>query len=121
MAVGALARGQATLDLPAATTRQVVLNVHTDGSDFAHLEHTRRLHSLEQVRDWCGNPSASVHVRQVIDLNEHRWTEQHDPTPLLREQVLLTHSTCVFPKCARRSRSCDLDREDGTVSLPAVA
>ena len=54
-------------------------------------------------------PVRSVHVRQVIDLNEHRWAENHDPTPLLREQVLLTHSTCVFPQCARRSRSCDLD------------
>ena len=116
MAAGALARGQAMLPVveevaqqPSRNPRQIVLNVHTDGSDFAHLEHSQRLHSLEQVRDWCGNPSASVHVRQVIDLNEHRWAEGHDPTPLLREQVLLTHSTCVFPQCARRSRSCDLD------------
>jgi hypothetical protein len=111
MAAGALARNQGTLDYP---TRQVVLTVHTDathgdGGSFARVENTRSLHSIEQVRDWCGNPTASVHVRQVIDLNEHRWNTGHDPSPLLREQVHLTHPTCVFPHCTRPSRGCDLD------------
>ncbi|HEY6819404.1 MAG TPA: hypothetical protein VI196_08510, partial [Mycobacterium sp.] len=80
---------------------------HTDGGPFAHLDNTRSLHSLDQVRDWCD--ASHVSVRQVIDLNEHRWNQGHDPTPLLREQVLLTHATCVHPLCSRPSRSCDLD------------
>jgi len=104
MAVGELARHQGSLDFP---KRQVVMNVHTDGGPFAHVENTRSLHSMEQVRDWCD--AASVHVRQVIDLNEHRWNEGHDPAPLLREQVYLTHPTCVFIACTRPSRGCDLD------------
>jgi hypothetical protein len=108
MAVGELARNQGSLEFPAAAPRrQVVLNVHTDGGPFARVDNTRSLHSLEQVRDWCD--AASVHVRQVIDLNEHRWNEGHDPTPLLREQVMLTHPTCVFMHCTRSSRSCDCD------------
>jgi hypothetical protein len=104
MAVGELARNQGTLDFP---KRQVVINAHTDGGPFARVDNTRSLHSLDQVRDWC--EAASVHARQVIDLNEHRWNEGHDPTPLLREQMMLTHPTCVFMHCTRPSRSCDCD------------
>jgi hypothetical protein len=104
-AAGELARGQGPLDFPATPRRQVVLNAPTDGGPFARLDNIRSLHSLDQVRDWCD--AASVHVRQVIDLNEHRWNEGHDPTALLREQVVLTHPTCVFPNCTRPSRSCD--------------
>jgi hypothetical protein len=104
MAAGQLARNQGTLDLP---RRQVVLTVHTDGGPYARLENTRSLHSLDQVKDWCD--ASSVHVRQVIDLNEHRWNHGHDPTPLLREQVYLTHPTCVFMACTRPSRGCDVD------------
>ncbi|WP_165763321.1 HNH endonuclease signature motif containing protein, partial [Nocardioides sp. PD653-B2] len=104
MAAGDLARNQGTLDFP---KRQVVLNVHTDGGPFATLENTRSFHSIDQVRDWC--QASSVHTRQVIDLNEHRWNQGHDPTPLLREQVNLTHPTCVYPHCTRPSRSCDND------------
>jgi hypothetical protein len=104
MAAGDLARHQDTLEFP---KRQVVMNVHTDGGPFAKLENTRSFHSLDQVKDWC--QSASVHTRQVIDLNEHRWNAGHDPTPLLREQVMLTHPTCVYMHCTRPSRSCDCD------------
>jgi hypothetical protein len=82
LAAGDLARHQGTLELP---KRQVVMNVHTDGGPFAKLDNTRSFHSIDQVRDWCGG--ASVHTRQVIDLNEHRWNQGHDPTPLLREQA----------------------------------
>jgi hypothetical protein len=104
MAAGDLARNQGTLEFP---KRQVVMNVHTDGGPFATLDNTRSFHSMDQVRDWC--QGASVHTRQVIDLNEHRWNQGHDPTPLLREQVMLTHPTCVFMHCTRPSRSCDCD------------
>jgi hypothetical protein len=104
MAAGDLARNQGSLEFP---KRQVVMNVHTDGGPFAKLENTRSFHSMDQVRDWC--QSASVHTRQVIDLNEHRWNKGHDPTPLLREQVNLTHPTCVYMHCTRPSRSCDGD------------
>jgi hypothetical protein len=107
MAAGDLARNQGTLEFPAAPRRQVVLNVHTDGGPFAKLDNTRSFHSIDQVRDWC--QASSVHTRQVIDLNEHRWNQGHDPTPLLREQVYLTHPTCVYMHCTRPSRSCDCD------------
>jgi hypothetical protein len=108
MAAGDLARHQGTLEFP---RRQVVMNVHTDGGPFAKLENTRSFHSMDQVRDWC--QSASVHTRQVIDLNEHRWNQGHDPTPLLREcnlaplcrfhHRLKTHGGWTYERIAPRT------------------
>jgi Domain of unknown function (DUF222) len=130
LAAGQLARHQPTLDLAARPEkpRQIVLQVHTTGGDgLAHVDNTRSLVSIRQVREWCGNPDTQVALRQVIDLNEHRWTDHHDPTPLLREQTVLTHRTCVFPHCTRPSRRCDLDHvipyDQGgpTCSCPCVA
>ncbi|WP_296606890.1 HNH endonuclease signature motif containing protein, partial [Nocardioides sp.] len=45
----------------------------------------------------------------VVDLGEHLEVPGYTPSPRLREQVLLTHPTCVFPGCSRPSRGCDLD------------
>jgi hypothetical protein len=122
MAAGQLARNQGSLDFPAAPRRQVVLNVHTDGGPFARLDNTKSLHFLDQVRDWC--QAASVHVRQVIDLNEHRWNQGHDPTPLLREQIMLTHPRPVLGSDATPSlRSCDeedLQARDATRARASV-
>jgi hypothetical protein len=108
MAAGDLARNQGTLEFP---KRQVVMNVHTDGGPFAKLENTRSFHSMDQVRDWC--QGASVHVRHVIDLNEHRWNQATTPPPLLREcnlaplcrfhHRLKTHGGWTYERIAPRT------------------
>ena len=124
MAAGHLARHQLTLDLnppdttePTAKTvkpRQVIIYVHL--SDLAlsndgigRCENTRTPISVDQVRDWCHNPDTQVTIRPVIDLNADLHTEAYTPTEAMREQVWATFPTCVFPRCSRRSRSCDLD------------
>ena len=50
-----------------------------------------------------------VTIRPVLDLNEHLYTDRYKPTAWLKEQVIQTHPTCVFPHCERPSRCCDLD------------
>ena len=45
----------------------------------------------------------------MIDLNKHFETDAYTPTEAIREQVWATFPTCVFPRCGRKSRSCDLD------------
>ncbi|WP_133753152.1 HNH endonuclease signature motif containing protein [Naumannella halotolerans] len=48
-------------------------------------------------------------VRPVIDLNQPAVTDSYVPTARIREQVRLTHPTCIFPWCSRPSAKCDLD------------
>jgi hypothetical protein len=50
-----------------------------------------------------------VTIRPVLDLGEHLEVPGYTPSPRLREQVLITHPSCVFPGCTRPSRGCDLD------------
>ena len=64
---------------------------------------------VAQVADWCATATGPVLIRPVVDLGEHLEVPGYTPSPRLREQVLLTHPTCVFPGCSRPSRACDLD------------
>ncbi|MBA3781728.1 MAG: HNH endonuclease [Nocardioides sp.] len=108
--------------------RQVVLHVHlTDGDPIARLERGN-LATLDQVQQWCTESRTEVTVKPVIDLNEHIVCDGYQPSPRLREQVILRDQTCVFPWCTRPSRACDLDHivpwEDGgptsTANLAAL-
>ena len=130
MAVGALARGEHALDLPpaepgqpvpAATTtvpvkrrgRELVLYTHlTDAAVtgiLATVENTRSEVLVGQVAGWCESATGPVSIRPVLDLAEHLEVPGYTPSARLREQVVLTHPTCVFPHCTRPARGCDLD------------
>ena len=130
LAVGILARGEHALDLPpaepgqpvpAATTtvpvkrrgRELVLYTHlTDAAVtgiLATVENTRSQVLVGQVAGWCESATGPVSIRPVLDLAEHLEVPGYTPSPRLREQVILTHPTCVFPRCTRPSRGCDLD------------
>ncbi|WP_415640970.1 HNH endonuclease, partial [Skermania piniformis] len=65
--------------------------------------------SIDAIRAWCGSPDAKVTVRPVLDLAGHVQTDAYQIPDRLREQVVQTSSTCVFPYCNRPARSCDLD------------
>ncbi|WP_248581230.1 HNH endonuclease signature motif containing protein [Nocardioides sp. InS609-2] len=92
-----------------AAVRQVVLHVHlTEGDRVARLERGN-LATLDQLRQWCTQSRTDVVVKPVIDLNEHLVCDGYQPSPRLREQVILRDQTCVFPWCTRQARSCDLD------------
>ena len=76
---------------------------------LVRIENTRSWITVEQLGEWCADSGTKVKIQPVLDLNEHLHTDSYKPTPWLREQVIETHPTCVFPHCARPSRSCDLD------------
>ncbi|ABL83680.1 MULTISPECIES: HNH endonuclease signature motif containing protein [unclassified Nocardioides] len=139
LAVGALARGDLTLGLDTHPATQAEADTDTQPESqagpeaepppkrrrglmlYAHLtddavrgllatvENTRSQVLVGQVAGWCATATGPVTIRPVLDLHEHLQVPGYRPSPRLREQVLLTHPTCVFPHCTRPSRSCDLD------------
>ncbi|HEY0951573.1 HNH endonuclease signature motif containing protein [Nocardioides sp.] len=117
MAAGALARGDLMLPVearaepvkPARTPRQLVVYTHLSEEALAGVENTRSHVLVGQVEGWCASATGPVSVRPVLDLGEHLEVPGYTPSPRLREQVMLTHPTCVFPGCTRPSRGCDLD------------
>jgi hypothetical protein len=131
-ALGELARTQTALELhvtgesestesdqpnlPAA--REVVIHAHFDASvvgeqtvfgPTGRMENGQRLVLLDQVRSWCSDSRTKVTVKPVIDLNAPLTAHGYDIPDRLREQVQLRDRTCVFPRCTRPARGCDVD------------
>jgi hypothetical protein len=134
-ALGDLARTQTALDLafqdgagkgdgddesndnlPAA--REVVIHAHFDASlsgdatvfgSTGRMENGQRLALLDQVRSWCADSRTKVTVKPVIDLNAQLTAQGYEIPDRLREQVQLRDRTCVFPRCTRPARACDVD------------
>lgn len=120
-ALGDLARGQATLDLQPGGR---ALTLFVTG-DSAVLQETGTNVLLEQVRQWCQR-AGKVVLKPVIDLNTVITCHGYEPSPRLREQVILRDRTCVFPRCTRPARRCDLDHiqpwdTGGTTSSDNIA
>src|SRR6478752_1281911 len=92
--------------------KELVIYAHHDVSSadgLVRIENTGSWITVEQLGEWCEDSGNTVTIQPVLDLNEHLHTDTYEPTPWLREQVIETHPTCVFPHCTRPSRSCDLD------------
>jgi hypothetical protein len=132
-ALGDLARTQTALDLhtsgagtvaktedadglPAA--REVVLHAHFDASTVGEqtvfgptgrLEEGQRLVLLDQVQSWCADSRTKVTVKPVIDLNTQLHSDAYKIPDRIRDQVILRDRTCVFPRCTRPARGCDID------------
>jgi hypothetical protein len=116
LALGALARGDLMLKPDSAETerprrprRQLTIYTHLSEEALAGVENTRSHVLVGQVEGWCATATGPVSLRPVLDLGEHLQVPGYTPSPRLREQVVLTHPTCVFPGCTRPSRGCDLD------------
>jgi hypothetical protein len=134
-ALGELARHDLTLDLqtgecpstPDHTSgREATLYVHLDaetlnllddetGTDHpvARIEKTGAARDytlgIDRLREWLTRPGATITIRPVIDLNPRLESKGYQPSPTLREQVILRNQTCVFPHCTRTTRTADLD------------
>jgi hypothetical protein len=131
-ALGDLARTQTALDLhnpgaaaaktegqdglPAA--REVVLHAHFDATldglstvfgPTGRLEEGQRLVLLDQVQSWCADSRTKVTVKPVIDLNTQLHSDAYKIPDRIRDQVILRDRTCVFPRCTRPARRCDID------------
>jgi hypothetical protein len=103
-------------DLPVA--REVVIHAHFDATlsgnttvfgPTGRMENGQRLILLEQLRSWCADTHTRVTIRPVIDLNTPLTTHGHHIPDRIREQVILRDRTCVFPRCTRPARACDID------------
>ncbi|TGN62705.1 HNH endonuclease [Nocardioides eburneiflavus] len=134
-ALGDLARTQTALDLltggpgqdrvssgadepglPAA--RAVVIHAHFDASfsgdttvfgPTGRMENGQRLVLLEQIQSWCADTRTEITIKPVIDLNTQLTAQAYKIPADIREQVQLRDRTCVFPRCTRPARRCDVD------------
>jgi hypothetical protein len=124
MAAGDLARTQLALDLDTQTepdaeprrVRDLNLYVHLSQAaitgatgELARVENTRSFVSPDQVKNWCAIPGTRVVVKPVIDLTGHVHTDAVEVKDRIREQVVVQHHTCVFPRCTRPARRCVCD------------
>ncbi|WP_416955870.1 DUF222 domain-containing protein [Nocardioides sp. T5] len=73
------------------------------------LEERQRLVLLDQVRSWCSDTRTKITIKPVIDLNTQLATDAYEIPDRIREQVILRDKTCVFPRCTRPARRCDID------------
>jgi hypothetical protein len=103
-------------NLPAA--REVVIHAHFDASmsgeqtvfgPTGRMENGQRLVLLDQVRSWCADSRTKITVKPVIELNTQLTAHGYDIPDRIREQVQLRDRTCVFPRCTRPARGCDID------------
>jgi hypothetical protein len=98
--------------------REVVIHAHFDASmsgdvtvfgSTGRMENGQRNVLLDQVRSWCADSRTQVTIRPVIDLNVQLTAQGYEIPGRIREQVQLRDRTCVFPRCTRPARACDID------------
>jgi hypothetical protein len=103
-------------NLPQA--REVVIHAHFDASmsgdatvfgPTGRMENGQRLVLLDQIRSWCSDSRTKVTIKPVIDLNTQLTAKGYEIPDRIREQVQLRDRTCVFPRCTRPARACDID------------
>ena len=122
LALGEIARRELAHNETTSAGSTATLYVHLaagdagDGVDLtsdaiARIEKgaTGYLLGLDRLQDWLTRPGTNVSIRPVIDLNEDITCTGYQPSPRLREQVILRNPTCVFPHCGRPARTADLD------------
>jgi hypothetical protein len=65
--------------------------------------------TVAKLKDWVGH--SRVTITPVLHVAaDDTWTvDRHDPPPRMTETVRLRDETCVFPRCGRHARGCDLD------------
>ena len=116
IALGELARRQLAFGFEGAETgRAVKLVVHISEDALAGTEtvgrcgNTRSPISVDQIREWCGEPHTKVTVEPVVDLADHIHVEAYEAPDRLKAQNALVDIHCVFPHCTQPAQRCDTD------------
>ncbi|KAA1417943.1 DUF222 domain-containing protein [Nocardioides humilatus] len=134
IALGEIARGDLSLDLPIADPetgeikktlkgRTLELRVHlseaaitgstpntaVEPANVARLENTQTPITVEQIRAWAAAEGTTVIVRPVIDLAGHHPIDSYEIPDRLRLIVEMRDPYCRAPHCTRRAEHCDLD------------
>lgn len=117
--------GEVTGGAPAPAKRAVV-HLHLSEGGFLGLDPLARLTVgarngrggsdlpvlLEHVRAWLMREDTHVTVRPVLDTAGTLGSDRYEIPDRLRDHVLSTHTTCIFPWCEHPATSCDLDHLD---------
>ncbi len=107
---------------PSGEGGEVVLVFHVTDRDLLEERHGVA-HSptlgpvlVGRLRSWllC---AGKVSIAPVVDLDPaaHPPVDAHDPPARMAAMVRLRDETCVYPRCGRPSRACDLDHTDAYV------
>ncbi len=133
VALGDLARRQLAFGFEGGEPgRAVDLHVHipedalTGTETVGRCSNTRSPISVEQIRQWCGNPTTKVTVKPVVDLADQIHVEAYEAPDRLKQHNELVDVHCVFPYCTRPAARCDTDHvvpyaEGGTTSSDNTA
>jgi hypothetical protein len=111
LAAGTTAGGAAGGGAENQGSADVVIYTHHTPSEHHGIVDVERLGhtTIEQIADWCRTTATRVTIKPILDLDAELVTDVYTPTATQREQAILTNPTCVFPRCARSARGCDLD------------
>ncbi len=63
--------------------------------------------TMARLRQWVGHHQ--ITFVPVLNMQRGDAVDVHDPPVWMRELVILRDGHCVFPRCTRDARSCDLD------------
>ena len=63
--------------------------------------------TMARLRQWVGHHQ--ITFIPVLNMQRGDAVDVHDPPLWMRELVILRDGHCVFPRCTRDARSCDLD------------
>jgi len=120
---------------PPVSQREVVLHVHLseaavfdDGveAEVARIDtaggststgRAKKRHSArgglivtaDTIRGWCGNDTATITVKPVLDLAGHQRVDQYEVPDRLKSHIRHRDGTCVFPWCTRPAALADCD------------
>ena len=90
-------------------TEIVIYAHHRPDSALVEVDNTRSVVTTDELIEWCSLAGATVSLKPVIDLGAELTTHRYAPTAAMHEQAILLNPTCVFPRCSRPARGCDLD------------
>jgi hypothetical protein len=65
--------------------------------------------TLAKIKDWVGHSRVTITPVLHVAADDGWTVDRHDPPPRMAETVRLRDETCVFPRCGRHARGCDLD------------
>jgi hypothetical protein len=64
--------------------------------------------TIAKITEWLANPDGCT-ILPVLRMDRADAVDAHNPPDWMRELVMLRDPRCVFPRCTRSSRGCDLD------------
>ncbi len=68
----------------------------TEGNPVARLERGD-LTTIDQIQHWCQQSRTQVTVKPILDLDTEIVCDGYQPSPRLRDQIILRDRTCVIP------------------------